>query len=76
MFSANSSKNTQGHCQPTKEPTCYNLPLHTHDEYHFRLPQTLKLASGTHIELILNRDKKHQEIYQNLTKTIIIVTKY
>ena len=31
MFTANSSKNTQGYCQPTKESICYNLPLHTHD---------------------------------------------
>ena len=40
------------------------LPLHTHDEDHFHQPQILKLASGTHTEWILNRDKKHNEIYQ------------
>ena len=55
LFSANSSKNTQGYCQPTKEIICYNLPLHTHDEDHFHHPQILKLASGTHNECILNR---------------------
>ena len=51
MFTAYSSKNTQGYCQPTKESICYNLynlSLHTHDEDHFHHPQILKLASGTH----------------------------
>ena len=48
MFTANSSKNTQGYCQPTRESICYNLPLHTHDEDRFHQPQILKLASGTH----------------------------
>ena len=47
MFTANSSKNTQGYSQPTKESTCNNLPLHNHDEDHFHHPQILKLASGT-----------------------------
>ena len=61
-------KNKQGFCQPTKESICYNLPLHTHDEDHFHHPQILKLASGTHTELILHRDKKHNEIYQKVTK--------
>ena len=27
MFTANSSKNAQGYCQPTKESICYNLQL-------------------------------------------------
>ena len=58
MFTANSSKNAQGYCQPTKESICYNLPLHTLDEDHFYHQQILKLASGTHAERILNRDKK------------------
>ena len=58
MFTANSSKNAQGYCQPTKESISYNLPLHTHDEDHFHYLQTLKLASSTHTEWILNRDKK------------------
>ena len=50
MFTANSSKNAQGYCQPTKESICYNLPLHTHDKDHFHHPQILKLASGLHTE--------------------------
>ena len=58
MFPANSSKNAQGYCQPTKKSKCYNLPLHTHDEDHFHHTQNLKLASGTQTEWILNRDKK------------------
>ena len=58
MFTANSSK-------------CYNLPLHTHDEAHFHHPQFLKLASGTHTEWNINRDKKHNEIYQKVTKKIL-----
>ena len=58
MFTANSSINTKGHRQPTKESICNNLPLHTHDEDHFYHPQTLKLATGTYTEWILNRDKK------------------
>ena len=57
IFITNSSKITQGYCQPTKESICYNLPLHTHDEDHLHHPQILKLASGTHAEWILNRDK-------------------
>ena len=41
MFTANSSKNTQGYCQPSKESICYNLPLDTHNEDHFHDPQIL-----------------------------------
>ena len=50
---------------------CYKLPLHTHDKYHFHHQQILKLASVTHTEWILNRDKKHNEIYQKVTKKLI-----
>ena len=71
MFTANSHKNEQGYCQPNKDSICYNLPLHTHDEDHFHHPQILKLASGTHTEWILNRDKKHNEIYQKITKKLL-----
>ena len=31
----------------------------------------LKLASGTHTKWILNRDKKHNEIYQKVTKKLL-----
>ena len=31
----------------------------------------MKLASGTHIEWILKRDKKHNEIYQKVTKKVL-----
>ena len=41
MFKANSSKHTQGYCQPTKDSICYNLPLHTHDEDRFHPPTNL-----------------------------------
>ena len=71
MFTANAHKNAQGHCTPTKDSICYNLPLHTHDEDQFHHPQILKLASGTHTEWILNRDKKHNEIYQKVTKKLL-----
>ena len=71
MFTANSHKNAQSYCQPNKESICYNLPLHTQDEDHFHHPQNLKLASGTHTEWILNRDKKHNEIYQKVTKKLL-----
>ena len=67
MFTANSSKNTQDDCQPTKESICYNLPLHTHNKDHFDHRQILILASSTHTERILNRDKKQTE--QNLQKS-------
>ena len=50
---------------------CYNLPLHTHEEDHFHHPQILKLASGSHTECILNRDKKHNEIYQKRAKKLL-----
>ena len=40
-------------------------------EDHFHHPQSLKLASGTHTESILNRDKKHNEIYQNVTEKLL-----
>ena len=76
MFTANAHKNTQGYCQPNKDSKCYNLPLHTHDDDHFHHPQILKLASGTHTEWILNRDKKHNEIYQKSNKETITKTKY
>ena len=57
MITANASKSTQGYCQPNKYSIGYNLPLHTHDGDHFHNPQILKLASGTHTEWILNRNK-------------------
>ena len=71
MFTANAQKNAQGHCKPNKDSICYNLPLHTHDDDKFLHPQILKLASGTHTECILNRDKKHNEIYQKVTKKLL-----
>ena len=75
-FTANSSKNAEDYCQPTKESIRYNLPLHTHDEDHFHHPQILKLASGTHTEWILNRDKKTQRNLPESNKKIITKTKY
>ena len=71
VLTANAHKNAQGHCKPTKDSICYNLPLHTYDEDHFHHPQVLELASGTHTEWILNRDKKHNEIYQKVTKKLL-----
>ena len=71
MFTANAHKNAQSYCKPNKESICYILPLHTHDEDHFHHPQILKLASGTHTEWILNRDKKQNEIYQKITKKLL-----
>ena len=71
MFTANAHKNAQVHCKPNKDSKCYNLPLHTHDEDHFHHPQILKLASGTHTEWILNRDKKHNEFNQKVTKKLL-----
>ena len=50
MFSANSSKNIQGYCIPTKESIGYSLLLHTHNRDHFHQPQILKLTSSTHTE--------------------------
>ena len=57
MFTANDHKITQGFCQPNKDSICNNPPFYTHGEDHFHHPQILKIASGTHIEWILNRDK-------------------
>ena len=71
MFTANAHKNAQAYCQPNKDSICYNLPLHTHDEHHFHQTQILKLASGTHTEWILKRHKKHNEIYQKVTKIFL-----
>ena len=70
MFTANAHahKNAQGYCQPNKDSICYNLPLHTHDEDHFHHPQILKLASGTHTEWILNRDKKTMKFIKKQQK--------
>ena len=67
-FTANSSKNTQGYCQATKESLGYNPSLHTHVEDHFHHPQILSLVSGTHTQ---KRDKKHNEIYQKVAKTLL-----
>ena len=71
MFTANAHKSAQGYFQTNKDSICYNLPLHTHDEEHFHQPQILKLASGTHTNWTLNRDKKHKEIYQKITKKVL-----
>ena len=72
MFTANAHKNAQGYCQPNKDSICYNLHLHTHDEDHFHHPQIPKLASGTHTEWILNRDKKHNDICQKVAKKLLL----
>ena len=71
MLTANAHKNTQGYCQANKDSIYYNLPLHTHDDDHFHHPQILKLISDTHSEWILSRDKKHNEIYQKVTKKLL-----
>ena len=71
MFTANASKNTQGYCQPNKDSICYNLRLYTLSEDHFHHPQILKLDSGTHTEWILKRNKKHNKIYQKVTKKLL-----
>ena len=71
IITAKAHKNAQGHCKPNNDSICYNLPLHTHDEDHFHHPKILKLASGTHAEWILNKDKKHNEIYQKVTKKLL-----
>ena len=42
MFTAIAYKITQGYCQPNRDSICYNLPLRTHNEYHFHHPQNLK----------------------------------
>ena len=52
MFTANAHKYAQSYCQPNKDSSCYNLPLHT-----LSSPPILKLASSTQTEWILNRDK-------------------
>ena len=71
MFTANAHKNAQSYCQPNKASIYYNLPLHTHDEDHFHHPQIFELASGTHTEWTLKRGKKHNEIYQKVTKKLL-----
>ena len=76
MFTAISSKNTQGYCQPLNESICYNLALHTHDEDHFHHPQILKLASDTHTECNSNRDKKTQQNLPESNKKMVTKTKY
>ena len=73
MFTANSSKNAQGFCQPTKKSI--NLSLHTHDEDPFPHPQILKSASGTHTEWILNREKKQRNLPES-NKKFVTKAKY
>ena len=45
IFTAKTSKKAQSYCQPTKEPKCYNLRLHTHNEDHCHHSQILKIIS-------------------------------
>ena len=71
MFTTNAHKKAQGYCQPNEDTICYYLSLHTHDEDHFHHPQVLKLASGTHTEWILNRDKKHNKVNQKITNEFL-----
>ena len=75
MFTANSSKNAQGCCQPPNESTGYNLPLNTHDEDQFHHPQILKLASGTHRMDFKQRQKTQQNLPES-NKKIVTKTKY
>ena len=53
-----------------KISVCCNLPLLALDEDRAHQSQILKLAPGTHTEWILNRDKKHNEIYQKIAKKL------
>ena len=76
MFTANAHKNAQGYCQPTKGSICCNLPLDTHEGDHFHDPQILKLASGTHTEWILNRDKKNTTNFIKVNRKIVKKTKH
>ena len=57
LFTASSSKNAKGFCQPNKDSFYYSLLLHNHDEDSFHHPQILTLASGTHTKWILYPDK-------------------
>ena len=75
-FAAHSSKDVQYKSQPTNDSICYNLPLHFHDEDHFRHPATLKLASGTPTGCILNQNIKHNEVYQKNSKETATKTKH
>ena len=67
IFTAKSSKNTEGYCQPKKESTFYNLPFYTHNKDHFHRPRKLKFASGIQTKRNLNNDK-HNEFYQKKPK--------
>ena len=71
MFTASSNKNAQVYCQPAKDSICNKLPHHTHDKDHFHHPHVLKLASGIHTELTLNRDKKHKEKLKKKPKKLL-----
>ena len=62
MFTANSSKNKQAYCQPTKESMHYNLLLRAHDEDHLHHPKKLILAFGTDTEWISNKKNKNKKI--------------
>ena len=53
-----------------KDSFCYNLAFHTHDKDYFHNPQNLKLASGTHKELILNRDKNITKFIKKIAKKL------
>ena len=56
-----------------KRINLFYLPFHTHDEDHFDHPQILKLASSTHTEMILNRDKKTQcKLSKNSQKKLLL----
>ena len=47
------------------------MPIKIHKDIAFHHPQIFKLASGTHNKWILNTDKKHNEIYQKVTKKLL-----
>ena len=68
LFTANSLKMAQGHCQPTNGSNCHNLPLHTRDEDFFYHPQILKLASGNHKEWIISKDKSTTKIIRKMQR--------
>ena len=71
MFTANSSKTHKfiANLQKNENVITYHY-IHMM-KINFITQKKIKLASGTHTEWIFNRDKKHNEIYQKISKKLL-----
>ena len=66
MFNISSTMDALGNCKPTENLPCNSLPNHTHTDHLGHRPQVKKLQKGTFAHWLLNREKTHSEVYNEV----------